>query len=145
LWLVANGNLAPFDDDLDGYAKWLSEQRDGTRQSGNDSGGDNADNRQQRAADRKAQKQADAERRKQLTPLKKAVDKQSGVVDALSEELVELRNRLGANDLYTEDRKAELTELLQAESTLAASLASAEDELLLQMEALEAAEQGTGS
>jgi len=139
LWLVANRRVKPFDDDLDGYAKWLSEQRD------TGAGPNETENRQDSAASRKARKQADAQRRKELQPLRRAVDKQSDLVGKLSDERAEIRNRLGANDLYTEDRKAELTELLQNEATLAARLSDAEDELLNRMEKLEQAEQGDAS
>ena len=144
LWLVANKSVNPFDDDLDGYAKWLSDQRDHSASSSNDVRGafESGEDRQDSAQSRKARKQADAEKRKQLAPLRRSVEKHSNLVGKLSDELAELRNRLGANDLYTEDRKAELTQLLQEESALASKLSDAEDELLTQMETLEQAEQG---
>ncbi len=143
LWLVANQAIQPFDDDLDGYAKWLSSQRDtggiGRRDKGHE------DVRQDSAQDRKARKQAEAEKRKQLAPLRRAVEKQSNTAGKLSDELTEIRNRLGANDLYIESRKAELNELLQVEAAVAARLSDAEDELLLKMEALEEAEKAIAS
>lgn len=144
LWLVANQSVKPFDDDLDGYAKWLSDQR-GPNGSSPDSALSSVadgDQRQDSAQSRKARKQADAQRRKQLAPLRRAVEKHTNLVGKLSDELGELRNRLGANDLYTEDRKAELTQLLHDEAALASKLSSAEDELLTQMETLEQAERG---
>lgn len=144
LWLVANKAVKPFEDDLDGYAKWLSDQRSSQGSSPSSMGGSttSSDDRQDSAQLRKERKQADAEKRKQLAPLRRVVEKQSSRVGKLSDKLGELRNRLGANDLYSEDRKAELTELLQEEAALASKLVDAEDELLTQMETLEQAERG---
>ena len=142
LWLVANQAVKPFEDDLDGYAKWLSDQR---HTDSAPSSAPNSDIKQDSAQLRKARKQADAQRRKQLAPLRRAVEKQSNSVGKLSDQLGELRNRLGANDLYTEDRKAELTQLLQEEAALASKLSDAEEELLIQMETLEQAEQNDAS
>jgi len=143
LWLVANKAVKPFEDDLDGYAKWLSDQRSATAASPSSlSGCSGGHDRQDSAQSRKERKQADAEKRKQLAPLRRAVEKQSSRVGKLSDKLGELRDRLGANDLYTEDRKAELTKLLQEEAALASKLVDAEDELLAQMETLEQEERG---
>ncbi len=135
LMLVAHRRVKPFDDDLDGYAKWLSEQRDsgGSSKSANES-------RQDSALSRKERKQADAERRKQLAPMRRAVDQQSTLVGKITDELSAVRNTLGLNDLYTEGRKSDLARFLQEEATLAARLDDAEEALLLQMEELEQAE-----
>lgn len=139
LWLVANQAVKPFEDDLDGYAKWLAEQREGQNTPAGEV------NAPSSAQNRKAKKQADAERRKQLTPLKRAVEKHSTSVDVYTNQLNELRNRLGSNDLYTEERKEELTQLLQEEAALASKLDDAEEELLDAMETLEQAEQQSGA
>lgn len=138
LMLVAHRAVKPFDEDLDGYAKWLSDQRD----SGNSSKGfkEVGEGRVDSAQARKERKQADAERRKQLAPLRKAVDKQSILVGKLTDELSAVRDTLGSNDLYTESRKTDLSRLLQEEATLASRLNDAEESLLLQMEELEQAE-----
>jgi len=144
LWLVADAQVQPFSDDLDGYANWLSNYRQSQISSGNviAMGNDSAQSgKVDSAAERKARKQADAERRRLLTPMRRAVEKQTEIVGTLSEQVAEARDRLSANDLYTEDKKAKLTELLQQEATLATALADAEDELLDRMEALELAEQ----
>ncbi len=135
LWLVAHQQVKPFEEDLDGYAKWLSDHREPSSDSAS------TGERQDSAVSRKARKQADAARRKQLAPLRRAVEKHTQIVEKLSLELTELRNSLGSNDLYTEERKAELTQLLQAEASLALKLNDAEEELLIQMEILEQAEQ----
>lgn len=138
LMLVANRALKPFEEDLDGYAKWLSEQRD-TGNTGN-TAKSAGEGRQDSAQARKERKQADATRRKQLAPLRKAVDKQSNLVGKLTDELSAVRDTLGSNDLYTEQRKLELTQFLQEEATLASQLNDAEEALLMQMEELEQAE-----
>lgn len=138
LWLVANQSIQPFDDDLDGYAKWLSAQRESGATARVQSDGEPG--RQDSAVDRKARKQAEAEKRKQLSPLRRAVEKQSDLVGKLSDELAGIRDKLGSNDLYIDSRKAELNELLQLEAAAASKLGEAEDELLMKMEELEQAE-----
>jgi len=143
LWLVANQAIQPFDDDLDGYAKWLSSSRETGSTKQTQMLGDEV--RQDSAADRKARKQLEAEKRKQLAPLRRAVEKQSNVVGKLGDELAEIRNSLGSNGLYIDSRKAELNELLQQEASVASKLGEAEDELLVKMEELEQAEKASAS
>jgi len=146
LWLIAQKAVQPFNDDLDGYAAWLSEHRNQQKNSKSNAKGQEfavEAEKSSSAAERKAQKQADAARRQQLKPMRRAVDQQTDVVTQLSDKIADIRTKLAVNDLYTEDRKAELTELMQDEASLAAALAEAEDELLNRMEILELAEQGS--
>jgi len=145
LWLIANQAVQPFDHDLDGYASWLTDHRNlqkNVKSAQIGAGVQRESEKSVSAADRKARKQSDAARRKQLQPMRRAVDQQSDLVAQLSDKVADIRTKLAVNDLYTEDRKAELTELLQNEASLVVELSNAEDELLNRMEILELAEQG---
>ena len=98
LWLVEEGRVAPFEGDLEDYAKRL---RTGTTPA------PQAD--EERSVSRKAQKRLEAEernrrfaRRKDLEARLKAAEKE---VEKLSGSRKALENRLAAPDLYGEDRK----------------------------------------
>ena len=145
LWLVAGGSLNPFNDDLDGYARWLAAQRqtssvDDSRDSGQvamngNGGGDPIAG----SFDRKAQKRLEAERRSRLAPLTKAVSLHEKALDKATNRLAEVRAKLGADGLYNEERKSELTQLLAEELDARRSVDDIEERLLESMEALEAA------
>ncbi len=150
LWLVAGGSLTPFNDDLDGYARWLATQRqasavDDSSDSGqvaiNGAGGGTTVGGVPAAGslDRKAQKRLDAERRSRLAPLTKAVSLHEKALDKATNRLAELRTKLGADGLYNEQRKSELTQLLAEELDARRSVDDIEEKLLESMEALESA------
>ena len=159
LWLVADGNLSPFDDDLDGYARWLAQRRsqEAAQQSSSveqtspppdESANDvsvtsvaaEASNGQDRSGvDRREQKRAQAQRRAKLAPLNNAVKKHESELEKASKVLLELRDKLGNQALYNDDQKATLNELLEAETRARQQVESVEELLLESMEALEQA------
>ncbi len=69
------------------------------------------------------------------------MEKSEKQLERQSAELVELRDRLGSNELYSSDNKAKLTALLADEAALQQQLEATEEQLLEQMQALELAEQ----
>ncbi|MEE9336348.1 MAG: ATP-binding cassette domain-containing protein [Granulosicoccaceae bacterium] len=140
LWLVDHRKVQPFDDDLDGYARWLNDRR--VQQTPAQSGADSADaNTEHKSDDKKSRKRVEAERRAQLKPLRRAVEKSEKQLERQSAELADLRDRLGSNELYSSDSKAKLTVLLADEAALQQQLETTEEQLLEQMQALELAEQ----
>ncbi len=154
LWLVADGDLQPFDDDLDGYAKWLASRRQNEQvtsqatavstHAANGNGvavGHAETTRAGRTShvDKRQQKRNDAERRARLAPLTRLVTQQERALEKAMQNLSELRTRLGAEDLYNDDQKAVLAALLQDEAAARQSVESIEEQLLGSMEALEAA------
>ena len=171
LWLVADQSLTPFDDDLDGYARWLAQRRtqeasthspasqansDESRREGN--GADNTGGSPMAAdfnttsatktavtdigaADRRQQKREQAERRALLAPLNKAVAKHEKQLEKATRTLTEVREKLGAEELYNTENKVMLSELLALEAQARSDVDSAEELLLDSMEALEKANQ----
>ncbi|WP_088922055.1 ATP-binding cassette domain-containing protein [Granulosicoccus antarcticus] len=152
LWLVAKGSLTPFNDDLDGYARWLAAQRQAVSGDVSTNSGQSAMNGGAAGVesasglapmdgmlDRKAQKRLDADRRARLAPLTKAVSLHEKALDKATDRLAKVREKLGADGLYNEERKSELTQLLAEELEARRSVDDIEEKLLESMEALESA------
>lgn len=155
LWLVADHDIVPFDDDLDGYARWLAQRRaleasqvpasqsnpelvGGSDVSAVASGGDKSDAAALNV-DRRQQKRDQATRRAALAPLKKAVDKHDRQLEKATQLLSQVREKLGADGLYDAQNKQQLSDLLSAEASARADVETAEEALLESMEALEVA------
>jgi ATP-binding cassette subfamily F protein 3 len=136
LILVTDGKVDPFDDDLDGYARWLSDYR---------SKAGSANSKQtvtssSPAVDRKQQKRDEAAARALLRPLTQAVQKCERQLEKALAELSETRTSLASNELYHSENKTKLTELLAKESDQKRSVEHIEEQLLDAMQALELAQ-----
>ena len=114
--LVADGAVQEFEGDLDDYHRWLTSQRpedeSHTTQSANDTAKGNP------ALDRKEQKRIEAEKRTQLRPLRKKLDKLDHEMELLTQQLDEIESTLGDMDLYSDERKTELKTLLTKQAQL---------------------------
>lgn len=152
LWLVAEGSLQPFDDDLDGYAKWLASRRHQAAEAANDSstsaglnqqgGSEVADqniNNKIIPVDRRQQKRDEAARRSQLAPLTKAVARHEKALNVAVQTLSNVREKLGSDELYNTSQKVELAQLLSEEVTARQRVDELEEQLLDCMEVLEQA------
>jgi len=142
LWLVADKRLTQYEDDLNGYRKWLSKRVGAEPDSDSSAVSVVADNQDENktSTDRKEDKRLAAEKRQQLAPLRKKVQKAEKNCESMQKELSALHDKLADNDLYSDERKAELTELLQSQKQLQNELESAEALWLELCEELEQAE-----
>jgi len=157
LWLVADHSLTPFDDDLDGYARWLSKRRtqeatavlDIVEYTSGKNTGSTLVNASKEAginlaseavsADKRQQKRDQATLRALLAPLSKAIKKHEKQLDVATRALSDVREKLGDQELYTVENKPQLSELLNAEAAARLQVESFEEQLLDSMEALEKA------
>lgn len=132
--LVADGQVNPFEGDLDDYRQWLKNRRD--------SGAPPLDSTTHRAANdnRKAKRRTDAARRERVKPLRQQMQHWEREIDRLQTALQEIETALADPSLYAESAKAALTEQLQRQGQLSNELAAAEQAWLEAGEALEAAE-----
>lgn len=143
LELVHDGRIETFKDDLDAYPAWLAAQN---RQANNtakqqaDVGNVQAKDNQESAEARKARKRQEAERRKQLQPLKKAVDKAEKSLEKWQNQQSTLEQQLADNDLYQAQHKDKLTELLQQKAEADRQVEDAEMDWLRAMDDLESAQ-----
>jgi ATP-binding cassette subfamily F protein 3 len=132
LWLVADGRVAPFDGDLEDYARLLSQPAAGPEPterapvSGSDA--------------RRARKRMEAERRNQLSPLRASVREIETQIARLEGERAANAAALADPALYLPERRDELMRQLARRADLAQSLAAAESRWIAACEALEEAE-----
>jgi len=142
LILVADGAVEPFDDDLDGYARWLSEYRSRATSAANHEpeNDDGTVTNMATVVDRKQQKRDEAATRAKLAPLRKAIQRSEAKLERWVTQLADTRNRLASNELYTPENKSTLSELLALEAEQKRQVSALEEELLENMQALEQAE-----
>jgi len=129
LWLVAGGEVKPFDGDLDDYRRVVLTG-DAPARSASPVG----DGRPSRAELRRAA----AEKRGELAPLKQRIDTLDRTVTRLTRRIAELDATLADPGLYARD-PAQVATLGKERSAAVSALAAAEDEWLALMTDYEAA------
>ena len=131
LLLVHGGRVDEFDQGLDDYPAWLNNHaraaRTGTQPAAE---GDTAEQRRER-------KRQEAEQRKQLQPLKQAVNRCEAEIDRLHARQAELERQLADTALYVAERKDELQGLMREKSTVDSDLDRAETAWMEAAEALQ--------
>ncbi|MGM0680455.1 MAG: ATP-binding cassette domain-containing protein, partial [Pseudomonadota bacterium] len=133
LLLVADGNVTPFDGDLDDYRQWVQQQEKAFAA--------NAREKTAPGINKKQQRQQAAEQRRQMQPLRNRIKKLEQRLDTLAMRQEELHAQLADNSLYEEANKAELQELLARQAELQQQQQATEAEWLEVTEQLEAFEQ----
>jgi len=155
LWLVADTQLTRFDDDLDGYARWLAARRAWEKSNQQEQALSVENNRMvpgktsqatpaQDNTDRQQKKRDAAARRATLAPLTKAVAKLEKQLQEATDTLKTVRDELGDQSLYASDKKAALAKLLASEVQAREVVNGIEEQLLDSMEALENASANAG-
>jgi ATP-binding cassette subfamily F protein 3 len=131
--LVHDGQVEPFEGDLDDYQQWLVDlQRQENQQDApeKESGGNSAQAR-------KDKKRREAEFRTQTQPLRKQIAKLEQQMEKLGAELAAVEEQLADPALYDISRKAELTDCLQKQSQAKSALEETEMTWLDAQEQLE--------
>jgi ATP-binding cassette subfamily F protein 3 len=128
LWLVAGGQVMPFDGDLDDYRR-LVLSGSGERSSAAAKAPED---------DRGEARRAAAERRAQTAPLRKRVQKAEADIALLTRQLAKLDTTLADGELFTRD-PARAADLSKTRANVVASIAAAEEEWLAASSALETA------
>jgi ATP-binding cassette subfamily F protein 3 len=105
LYLVADGRAAPFDGDLEDYARWLAESAEKPAELA--ARADSAETRRQR-------KREDAERRQRLSPLKGEISRLEREVAQLGARRSAIEAELLRPEIYANDAKQRLLELLDS-------------------------------
>ncbi|SDT21833.1 ATP-binding cassette, subfamily F, member 3 [Halopseudomonas xinjiangensis] len=134
LWLVADGRLQVYEDDLDTYTRWLARFRQQQAQSQADG---TAEDPEQPKVDAKAQRRLAAEQRQRLAPMKKAIDKLEQSMSRLNSELEEIESALGDTSLYQTENKDRLKELLARQTSRKQELETLEAQWLDASEEME--------
>lgn len=131
--LVANGKAELFKGDMDDYQQWLASQR----REQNQPQQIERENRSLSAADKKEQKRLAAERRAQLRPLKKAIEKLETAQEKLTQQQQEIETQLSDHSIYDEANKERLKQLLQQQAETQQQAEEVEMDWLEKMEQLE--------
>ena len=129
LYLVHDKKVEPFAGDLDDYHQWITDQQRSEKQI--EQGEDKAVSV---SANRKDQKRLEAEFRKKLTPYKKQLTSAEKKMETYSERLSEIEEKLGDSNLYEQENKKLLTDLLKEQGEVKDQLEETE---MLWMEAQE--------
>ncbi|MBE0366520.1 ATP-binding cassette domain-containing protein [Pseudoalteromonas aurantia] len=133
-YLVDNGMVTQFGYDLDEYYQWLlNANKEAAKKP-------EVDTKSHSSSNRKEQKRLAAEFRKSVQPLKKQIEKLEKALDKHSDELATIEMQLADNDLYQEDNKAKLTDLLNKQALVTPKLNQVEEDLLMALEELEGKE-----
>ena len=130
LWLVADGRAAPFDGDIDDYARWLVERHSVQTLDEPRPGGATAAPRRERR-----QRLADARRR--TTPLRREIEALEQRLGALNDERASIESVLAGGAIYREDERARLHELLVRRGKLDAEITTVETAWLERNEQLD--------
>ncbi len=138
-YLVANQKVDAFKGDLDDYRKWITEEK---KKEAQDNPNDKtATNKtvNEIIPNRKEQKRLDAENRKRLQPLKNKLSKLEKKMDKLTHDKEKLEALLAEPEIYEENKKNQLKELLQQQVQLIQLLDDTEEQWMELSEELEEA------
>ena len=130
LILVDAGRATPFDGDLEDYARWFltsaspAQEAEVVAKPG--------------AEQKKQRKREEAERRNRLSPLRAEVARCEARLAELERKRQEIEAQLATPDIYGEQAKQQLQELLQAQTQLRRDLNACEEAWLAATERLEA-------
>ena len=139
LLLVNNGIVDDFDGDVDSYPTWLQNRDKISAKSDHDSlAGTNSPGTQPgNARSDKERKRIEAQNRQRLAPLKKEVDSLEKQMERLRGKQEELQTLLADENLYSDENKEQLKDLLWKQAELVKSLDAAEEEWMEKAELLE--------
>lgn len=134
--LVAEGQVSPFEGDLDDYQLWLNQYR--RQELNNDaSANKSSSDRSLSAQDKKELKRQQAEKRSALRPLRQQVEKLEQKVSQLTEQLSKLELQLADPEVYSSEQKDRLKTLLHEQAGLKQTLEQLEGEWMEKLEDLE--------
>lgn len=142
LWLVADGKLQPYKDDLDAYARWLLKSRVTNTSQLNEQQDNAANSPTSLSAEQRRQRKRDeAELRKQLRPMTlrtQAIEKR---IDQLENQAKIREQELADTAIYEEAQKDKLKQLLHQQGAETTELEALELEWMELNEQLEQAQQ----
>ena len=124
LFIVCDGTVHPFDGDLDDYRKWLANRKSAAEDPAAD--GSTSNN----SVSRKEQRKQKAERRRQLQPLRNKLKKLEQLLEKLEQEKSTIEQQLASGDIYDQENKQQLKELLLSQGRVNEALEKAEESWL---------------
>jgi ATP-binding cassette subfamily F protein 3 len=125
--LVDGGNVSPFDGDLEDYHRWV---RESTSQE---------EIKQSSAPKKKQLRQQAAEQRLRLQPLQKRVTELEQKLELLHRQRQDIQERMLDQDLYSDENKELLTDMLHKQRDIDVRIGKIEGEWMLASDELEQA------
>ncbi|MDD5578564.1 MAG: ATP-binding cassette domain-containing protein [Methylobacter sp.] len=117
--LVADGQVQPFEGDLEDYRLWLAEQKKGEEKKISETA---------QTLSRKDQRKLDAERRRKYKPLLDALKKAEMAVEKYHNEQRQLEHQLADPAIYAESEKQRLKKLVERKAQVDKALGEAESD-----------------
>lgn len=130
LILVDQGRAAPFDGDLEDYARWFTVSAAGS--------GEEVAAPKLAAEQKKQRKREEAERRNRLSPLRAEVARLEACIAELERKRQEIESALAAPEIYGEQAKQQLQKLLKVQAGLGREMSASENAWLAATERLDA-------
>lgn len=137
LWLVADGKLQTYEEDLDTYTRWLTQFRQQQADELKIANAPACTTADEPKVDARTQRRLAAEERKRLAPLKNTVDKLEKQMSKAQAELGEIEAQLADTDLYASARKDDLKALLARQAACRQQIDQLEEQWLEASEELE--------
>ena len=135
--IVADGELKPFDGDLDDYKDWLLQNKLATAEAAKNALAAKVEVKAEPVAETKPAKPTTLNPT-QKKALETKIQRLDGEIEQFNAELAEIASKLADSDIYDEKRKHELKTLLASQTKLQGRLEVAEAEWLSLNEQLEA-------
>ncbi len=118
-WLVGDGTVRRLDGDLEDYRAWLAErQRAAAGAAGQASDTARTGGAGRGGGSRRDQRRREAEQREALRPLRERAQELLEAIEVCNEELGQLEERLADPEIYQQDERRDLTQLLQRQGEL---------------------------
>jgi ATP-binding cassette subfamily F protein 3 len=134
LWLIHDGDVRPFEDDVDGYIKWTKEDRIRNTETVNEARSVEAGIA---ALSKKALRQQSAKQRQQLKPLTQEISKLEKKLEQAQAEIQSLEKALSDPATFESESTADLAIMMQTRSRLEKKIESMEIRWLEVSEQLE--------
>lgn len=139
-WLVADGQVQPYDGDLEDYAGWLKQRQ--IQQKAVETTKTSATDSVEQKVDKKQDRKEAAEQRERLRPIKQKLQKLEKEMDQLATALAGLEAQLADASIYEADQKGVLQQVLQQQVQVKNRLADVEEDWLTTTDMLAQGEAG---
>ena len=130
-YLVHDGQVTPFNGDLEDYRQYLQQESKQEIQANNSSPAEHT------STARKNQRREAAEKRQRLQPLRKEVQKLEEYLASLESRKVELETQLADSTLYDAANKTQLKQLLMEQAEIQTQIKQTEENWLNKSEELQ--------
>ncbi|HDZ55667.1 MAG TPA: ATP-binding cassette domain-containing protein [Pseudomonas xinjiangensis] len=137
LWLVADGSLRVYEDDLDTYTRWLARFRQQQQDELKASSAPFDSSSEVERVDARTQRRLAAEARQRLAPLRKVIEKLEKDMTKAHADLDEIETALADSELYSVEKKDQLKALLGRQAQCKQSIELLEERWLEANEQLE--------